>query len=299
MSEKEPNEKSFLEKIREIDEKERLKELESEALRAKLKAEREQQARESYAKKLDEDRIALMKAKQGVVSEDEAFEQEPVPEKKYTLKERVSNFFYHNKIYVIIGVLGAGLVSFLLYDILSKVNPDITVMIIKQDDFLMNNTEAVAEALEKYCMDYNNDGKIKVEVIYSPATTEDKNPVDVYSNQAYQTRLVAEFQAETVIMFIADEETCENLGIEGGTVTADLSELYPDDESAGKLGYMLSGTNLAEQIGYKDMPDSYFIGFRKPFDNVMIIKKTFDKNYNNAVETWTKYLAENKADTDE
>jgi hypothetical protein len=298
MPDKEQKEKSFLEKVHEINEKERLQELEEEASRAKLKAENEQRERDTYAKKLEQERIALMKAKQGIISQEEAFQLEPAVQKKYTVREKISNFFYHYKIAVIIGVLTAVLAIFLIHDFVSKVNPDITVMIIKQDDFLMNNTDAVAAVLEKYCSDYNNDGKIKVDVMYSPSYTEASNSAELYYNQAYQTRLVAEFQSDTVIMFIGDEDTCKYLGIEDGSVTADLSELYPGDENAGKLGYMLSGTNFAEQIGYEEMPDTYFMGFRYPYDSPTISKKRFERNYNNAIETWNKYLAENKADTD-
>ncbi len=294
MPDNEQKEKSFLEKVREIDEKERLQELEEQASRAKLNAEKERREREAYAKKLEQERIALMKAKQGIVSQEEIPPAEPAVQKKYTVKEKISNFFYHYKIAVIIGVLAVALSFFLIHDFVSRVDPDIIVMIIKQDDFLMNNTDAVASALEKYCADYNNDGKIKVDVMYSPSYTENSNSAELYYNQAYQTRLVAEFQSDTVVMFIGDEDTCKYLGIDDGSVTADLTELYPGDENAGKLGYMLSGTNFAKLIGYEDMPDTYFMGFRYPYDSPTINKKRFENNYNNAIDTWNKFLDENK-----
>ena len=297
-NEEKPKEKSFLEKVQEINEKERQEELKEEARKTKERAEKEQKARESYSKKLNQERIELMKAKQGIIEED-AVQLEPEEKKVYTFKEKAGNFFYHNKLYIFIAIFLIGITSFLIYDFVTKVKPDITVMITKQDDFLMNNTDAVAKVLEQYCSDYNNDGKVKVEVLYTPSYSEDTNSTEIYNNQAYQTRLVAEFQSDQVIMFISDKETCEYLELDDGVSIADVSGIYPSDPNAQKLGYMLSGTKFAEQIGYKDMPDTYFVSFRVPRDNFNINIEKFEKNYENALETWNKYLEANKDSSDD
>ena len=61
--------KSLLETMREIDAKEAEKEAEAEERRQALLAEREKKEKEEYAKKIQQDRIELMRLKQGVITE--------------------------------------------------------------------------------------------------------------------------------------------------------------------------------------------------------------------------------------
>ena len=84
--------KSFLQTVREIDAADRKAELEEEARRAEARAKREEQQRKSYEDKLRQERIELMKLKQGVISEEEV-ESAPEPERTYTVGEKISNFF--------------------------------------------------------------------------------------------------------------------------------------------------------------------------------------------------------------
>ena len=84
---------SVLENMRRINEKQHREELEAEAEREKERAEKERQERERYEKKLERDRIELMKLKQGIIS-DEDIPHEAEPVKEYTAWEKIGNFFY-------------------------------------------------------------------------------------------------------------------------------------------------------------------------------------------------------------
>ena len=112
----------------------------------------------------------------------------------------------------------------------------------------------------------------------------------MYYQQADQTKLMAEFQGTEAIMVMGDYEACEVLGITEG-VLADLSEYFPDDENVTELGYMLSGTDFAKDIGYEGLADNIFLGFRQPKKGSFgTSEKDFRKNFDNAIELWRNYL---------
>lgn len=280
--------KSFMDVYREVNAKEHAEELKREAELEAQRADRERRQRENYEAKLRQERLELLKLKQGVIAEDEiVYEKEP--EKHYTLWQRIGNFFYHNKMYIILGTLLAALAVFLIYDYVSSVRPDAVVMIIASDGEFNFIAEDISNLLEQYCADNNGDGKVSVRVSYLPASP-DENSASMYYQQADQTKLMAEFQGTEAIMVIGDYEACEVLNITEG-VLADLSEYFPNDENVTDLGYMLSGTDLAKDIGYEGLADNLFIGFRQPKKGgIGTSEKDFQKNFNNAIELWRNYL---------
>lgn len=280
--------KSFMDVYREVNAKEHAEELKREAEIEAQRAERERRQRESYEAKLRQERLELLKLKQGVIAEEDVvYEKEP--EKHYTVWQRIGNFFYHNKIYIIFGTLLAALAAFLIYDYVSTVRPDAVVMIIASDGEFNFITEDISEFLGQYCSDNNGDGKVSVRVSYLPAAPSEDS-VSMYYQQADQTKLMAEFQGTEAIMVMGDYEACEVLGITEG-VLADISEYFPDDENVTELGYMLSGTDFAKDIGYEGLADNIFLGFRQPKKGSFgTSEKDFRKNFDNAIELWKNYL---------
>lgn len=280
--------KSFMDVYREVNAREHAEELKREAELEAQRAERERRQRESYEAKLRQERLELLKLKQGVIAEDDVvYEKEP--EKHYTVWQRIGNYFYHNKVYIIFGTLLAALAAFLIYDYVSTVRPDAVVMIIASDGEFNFITEDISEFLGQYCKDNNGDGKVSVRVSYLPAAPGEDS-VSMYYQQADQTKLMAEFQGTEAIMVMGDYEACEVLGITEG-VLADLSEYFPDDENVTELGYMLNGTDFAKDIGYEGLADNIFLGFRQPKKGSLgTSEKDFQKNFDNAVELWRNYL---------
>ena len=284
--------KSFMDVYREVNAKERAEELKRESEAAAAAAERERKARDAYADKLRQDRLELLKLKQGVIEE---IPQDEKVEKQYTVWEKIGNFFYHNKIYVILGTMFAALAIFLIYDMVTTVRPDVAVMIIAEDENFDYVAEDIKMLLEQYCEDCNGDGKVFVRVTYLPV-----NYTGNFFHENDTVKLMGEFQGEDSIVVIADKESCEIFGIDEG-VLADLSEIYPGDENVNSLGYMLSGTDFGADIGYEDLADNLFIGFRKPQSGAGLNEEKFQRNFDGAVEMWTNYLNENEvnpSDTD-
>lgn len=281
---KKPKGKSFMQTYREINEKEQAEKLRQESEIAAQRAAAERAERENYAAKLQQERLELLKLKQGVISEDDLPKEEK-EEKHYTVAEKIGNFFYHNKMYIIFISLFAALAIFLIYDLLSTVDPDVSVMIIAVDSEFEYNAKNMEQVFERYCKDYNGDGKVFVRVTYLPVNNEDIS----YYNQANSTKLVAEFQGVDSIAVIGDYEVCEIMDITED-VFADLSGIFPGDESVSELGYMLNGTSFAEDIGYEKLADDLFIAFRAPKTGFGINEEKFRQNYENAVEMWSNYI---------
>lgn len=296
---------SVLENMRRINEKQHREELEAEAEREKERAEKERLERERYEKKLEHDRIELMKLKQGVISEEDIpHEAEPV--KEYTAWEKIGNFFYHNKMPLIVGAVIVLLAVFLIRDVVTNKKPDVAIMIMASDSELDFRTGDIEKLLEPYCEDFNGDGEVYVRVSYLPAVYSDDN-LDAYFNQSAQTKLMAEFQSGDSIIVIADADTCHTVGIdtvsENGNpvdpILVDMRTIYPDDENCTELGYMISGTSFAEDIKYTAMSDSLFIGFRLPREALGVNMEKFTANYNNALKLWDNYLSKTEAVHDE
>ncbi len=296
---------SVLENMRRINEKQRREELEAEAEREKERAEKERLERERYEKKLERDRIELMKLKQGIIS-DEDIPHEAEPVKEYTAWEKIGNFFYHNKMPLIVGAVIVLLAVFLIRDVVTNKKPDVSIMIMASDSELDFRTGDIEKLLEPYCEDFNGDGEVYVRVSYLPAVYSDDN-LDAYFNQSAQTKLMAEFQSGDSIIVIADADTCHTVGIdtvsENGNpvdpILVDMRTIYPDDENCIELGYMLSGTSFAEDIKYTAMSDSLFIGFRLPREALGVNMEKFTANYNNALKLWDNYLNKTEAIHDE
>lgn len=296
---------SVLENMRRINEKQHREELEAEAEREKERAEKERLERERYEKKLERDRIELMKLKQGIIS-DEDIPHEAEPVKEYTAWEKIGNFFYHNKMPLIVGAVIVLLAVFLIRDVVTNKRPDVAIMIMASDPELDFRTGDIEKLLEPYCEDFNGDGEVYVRVSYLPATYSDDN-LDAYFNQSAQTKLMAEFQSGDSIIVIADADTCHTVGIdtvsENGNpvdpILVDMRTIYPDDENCIELGYMLSGTGFAEDIKYTAMSDSLFIGFRLPREALGVNMEKFTANYNNALKLWDNYLNKTEAVHDE
>lgn len=296
---------SVLENMRRINEKQRREELEAEAEREKERAEKERLDRERYEKKLERDRIELMKLKQGIIS-DEDIPHEAEPVKEYTAWEKIGNFFYHNKMPLIVGAVIVLLAVFLIRDVVTNKRPDVSIMIMASDTELDFRTGDIEKLLEPYCEDFNGDGEVYVRVSYLPAVYSDDN-LDAYFNQSAQTKLMAEFQSGDSIIVIADADTCHTVGIdtvsENGNpvdpILVDMRTIYPDDENCIELGYMLSGTSFAEDIKYTAMSDSLFIGFRLPREALGVNMEKFTANYNNALKLWDNYLNKTEAVHDE
>ncbi|MBQ3162519.1 MAG: hypothetical protein IJC04_10395 [Oscillospiraceae bacterium] len=290
--------KSFLQTYREVNEKARAEELKRESEAEAARAERERQARASYAEKLRQEKLELMKLKQGIISEED-IPKEVVVQKEYSIWEKISNFFYHNKVYIIAAAAIAAIAIFLIYDLVTTVKPDVAVLFIADDSQVQFLTEDMEDLLAKYAQDYNGDGKIKIRVSYTPASPDLEEMSSMYYHGGDQVKLSAEFMGSDTIMVIGDKTSCEVVGITAGDgVFADLNEYFPNDENVMEMGYMLNGTSFKKDIGYEGLSDELWVSFRYPFTAGLGGSGRIKENFDNAIDLWTNYVNGNMIDPD-
>ncbi len=273
---------NLLEKNR-IANKERL--IEESSLNLELNRELENK-REAYAKNLAKEKRELMKARAGLTPE--KTEEKVVV--NYTLGQKISNFFYHNKIAIIVITLLTALTIFLVIDYTSRENPDVSVMIIVTDEELSLKTEAIEGVFEKYCPDFNGDGKSSVRVSYLPAIIDPNDAAAAYDTSS-QIKLMAEFQMGDSIVVISDDYTTDKMELH--KMMSNMTEVYPNDSSAFEYGYMLTDTKLAELIEYQGDFSRFTIGFRIPTTDLGAYGVDFLENNANALLMFDNFLNDN------
>lgn len=288
--------KSFLQTVREIDAADRKAELVQEAKKAEERAAKEELQRRAYEEKLKQEKLELMKLKQGLISDEDIPKEEKV-EKEYTFSEKVSNFFYHYKWHVIVGTLGAAFVAFLVHDYVTTERPDIQGLYIALDYDMAYSSDTIKEAVSEYCPeDYNGDGEKMVKIYYVPAGYSDDNAASMYLAQGDRTKLIGEFQSGNSVMIIGDKYSYGCIGVLENCF-ADCRELFPDDPYAEELGYRLAGTDFKELIGRPDMDDSQlYVSFRLPMKTMGMSEAEMQKNFDRTVAFWRNFLAEHRID---
>ena len=251
------------------------KEAEAEERRQALLAEREKKEKEEYAKKIQQDRIELMRLKQGVITESDTIYEEKEEKPKMSFWKKLGNFLYHSKWWLGITVFIVGVFVFLIVDYVTKVRPDMIVLLITDDTEMQNHRQQLEEYLEQFTDDENGDGKVHVD-IYPIPVSDNIDDMDYFTGNS--TKLSAEFQMGEAVMVITDAKANEYI-MADETLT-DLSEKYTGHENIRGNGYYLRHTDFATKIDYPGNVDrDLSIGLRAPVktsDSKEKMQKTYD-----------------------
>lgn len=236
-------------------------------------------AREEYDKELREEKVDLIRLKQGVITDsDKVFQEEEAP-KHYTLWQRIGNWFYHAKwwlgIAVFLGLLGA----FLIYDYVTRENPDFRILVVSENPELQADAGSICKYLETFCPDFNDDGEIHADLVYIPVSdvTMEMGGTAV---AAYNTQLYVQFQSDECMLVLADSRAEEYLQPEDMFVS--MEELYPDCPFTDGFRLNLDGTNFTELTGQTAqlMPESY-LAMRIPAESMSSLEE-MQKAYDQA-----------------
>ena len=149
--------KSFLETMREIDAKEQQQEEARETAIQQQLAEKEKREKEAYAEKIRQDRIELMRLKQGVITESDRIHEEAESKPKLPLGKKISNFFYHNKWWLGITCVLVLLFGYMAYQEITKVDPDFVVMVLTDNEQLQKKSQELQAYFESFISDENGD----------------------------------------------------------------------------------------------------------------------------------------------
>ncbi len=258
---KSPDFKSLFNQAREIDRKEKLEKEKKQREEMQKQLEEEEKQREEYAEKLQQDKINLLKAKQN--NEDNSL-NEKTEKKNYTIKQKISNFFYHNKWWLGIGCFFSFVLCYVIYDVATAVKPDMTIMLLANDEKLYQRTVQIQNYFGQYVGDRNEDGEVRINILYMPISDYlYNNQAEVY--MASNTQLNAMLQTDESLIVIADEESSAILW--NDELLLGLEKYYPDNEKVKETGFYISDTDFASKIEYdttdSDIEDDVYIGIRK------------------------------------
>lgn len=252
--------------------------------------ERKEQERKDYEKQLDNEKIELVKLKNGVIDESDIIKEEAPEVIKLSKKEWLKNFWWHNKIIIILVVFAIAVVSYITYDSLSRVKPDIKVMMTVNNG-LVNRTEEVADYFERFCPDINGDGEVNVQILSAPLT-EDTN--DYVQIQKYQEVYLANMQTGEIIFILTDDKTDADIysDNESDNLLSDVSPDFADNEFVTNKGLSLKGDYIEDVFKYHtNYPQDIYLGMRAPIKTLKDSKDDMQKNYDKAYEIF-KYMAE-------
>lgn len=281
-NEKKPKEKSVLDIAREM---EQMRQAEEEKVQD-LARQAEEERRIAYEKQLREERLELMRLKQGVIEESETIHEEPKEQKKYTIGQKISNFIYHNKWWMGISAFFAAIVGFLVYQTVTMVRPDLIVMLVSYDpNFSVQCTENISTLFEQYIEDENGDGKVSVDVYYIPASDE-ATTINAFSGDTQ--KLFAEFQMGEALLVISD--SAADKFIVPDTTLEDLEPFFGQYQQTEAMRFYLSDTDFAEAVGWDEkLDEDIYIGIRKVRDT-FDFKEKMQKNYDIAFPALQKFI---------
>lgn len=227
------------------------------------------------------DRIELMKLKNGVIEESETIREEHEEKRVLTGKEKVANFWYHNKFMILFFGFIIVVILFITISEFLRVRPDLTVMMIA-DNGLQYRQEELEHFFEKYTDDLNGDGKIKVSVMNIPLN---RNKLSDQLQQANQTKFMAQIQIPDIIMVITDSNIEKQLA---EVFKKDISADLPDNKYIDEMGLSLNFGFLAEDLKYENMPYDIHLSMREPTDTFRDDKATMQKNYDEAFKVFKR-----------
>ncbi len=250
--------KSIFETSREMKEKAAAEELKKQAELEQKLAKKKKKADEARAKRLEAERLELIRLKQGIIEESDSIKEETVEEVKMTLGQKIASFFYLNKWWLGIAAVFGFIAVFLIHNLVTRPNPDIIVLLIGEN-YTMAEESQLEEYIESFTGDFNENGKTEAAVYYIPYTgIETKD----YAN-AVMGKLSAELQSDESAIIIGNKLCADMLG---DSVLVDLTTLYPENELVKDDKLMLKDSAFAEKIGVDEsvITDEWFIAIREP-----------------------------------
>ena len=147
-------ERTLAQQRREAEERERQVLEQAEAERR----ERERQEEKERERRLAQERIELMKLKSGVIDESESsIKEEHDQIRELHGFEKVQNFFYHNKVWIIFTIFIIAVAAFIFIDAARREKADLTVLMIANNG-LETRQEELEEFFEKYTDDLDGNG---------------------------------------------------------------------------------------------------------------------------------------------
>lgn len=228
--------------------------------------------RETPEERAERDRrehIELLKMKQGLIEESEYIPEtgyEKIPELHGWAKFK--NNVYHNKWFILMGAFAAMIAAVLIVQIASREKYDIRVLAVANDpdSEMVMHANKFEKALERYCPDFDGNGKVHVELIYINRTSGD---VTTRLDQADAQKLSAELQTAEAQFIISDDQYTKWTGKDNDPTEVFLDQTGSCAENmlVDSVGVRLNKTGFAKEARWSDCPDNVIFLVRGELNN--------------------------------
>lgn len=229
--------------------------------------------RESEAEKAArerQERIELLKMKQGLIEESEL-----IPESGYVKMpelhgwEKFKNFFYHNKAFILLGAFFVFVIGVCVGQVIFREKDDLYVMIVSssKDSELGWRYYDFENALEKYCPDFDENGKIHVSINYIDRSVAGEVLTEMESINS--EKLTAELMSAEAQLIIADEEFADWMIDDDKPETFFLTQTdkCSEDMLYKEVGVRVNQTELTETAHWSKCPDNVLLLVREELNN--------------------------------
>lgn len=268
-------------------------------------ANRKRETPEERAQRDRQERVELLKMKQGLIEDSEI-----IPESGYVKPPevhgwaKVANFFYINKAIIIISAVVVAILAIPVVQLITRERADLYVMAIAYDSKseIGWRIDDIEKTLEKYCPDFDGNGKIHVQVNYIDRTTREKE--SEYDDIQAQ-KLIGEFANAQAQMFITDESFSEWIRGSGEinaeafkTFFLEQTDAVSEDMLFSECGIRLNHTEFANVARWRTCPDNVIVLIRRELDNGTGNVKTNARNRERAMTVLQNILDNNVVNPD-
>ncbi len=125
--------------------------------------------------------------------------------KPKTLGEKLKNIWYHDKFFIVGGLLTCIVLAIMVAQCARRVKPDLQIVVFTYDAVSDASCEQISKFAQKHCEDINGDGEVKVQVVNCSFSMESNNAQHRYTLiQKMQGIMVAD---ENALLYITDDES--------------------------------------------------------------------------------------------
>lgn len=184
-------------------------------------------------------------------------------QRQYTRKERLANWFYYNKLWVIVGAVILWVVGSMLWNVLGvgQVEPDYRFAYVGSRKLPEDCITALEEELASFAEDLNGDGIVTVSVTQHVTANSADLENMVYSYAAEVTVLADITEGESYFFLMEDPESFQ-LDFQ---ILAHLDGAVPADDDYGAMDKVYAWSNCPRLVSmdlgtyedsYLDQPEN-------------------------------------------
>ena len=242
----------------------------------KKRLEKERLARKRRDEQIAREKLELLQLKSGVINEEDAtIKEEHHEATKLTGKAWLANFWYHNKFIVLVVMFFTIVLGFMIYSVVTRKKPDLTIMMIADND-LSQRTQEIEEFFEKYTDDVDGNGYVHVAVISIPISDR----IDSITLNGNSSKFYSQVQAGDAMIVITDSNNPDDYL---SLMNPVLSEDFPGNKYIDEIGFSFNSKVMAQELKYEYMPNDVHMSIRFPIKTMEYSKKEakelYDKSF--------------------